>query len=85
MIYFQIVHTAYNVEEALVVEFDDSVITDKESELERKRDDALSFDIPQLTIWYLMDAYNISEQEASAMVMRKKEEEDQNTDGEEED
>ena len=77
--------TAYNTEETLVVEFDDSYIIDKESELERKRSDALSFDIPQLTIWYLMDAYNISEQEAAAMVMQKKEEEDQNTDGEDED
>ncbi len=73
--------TAYNVEEPLSIEFDDSYITDKESELERKRSDALSFDIPQLTIWYLMDAYNIPEEEATKMVMQKKEEEEQNTDG----
>lgn len=77
--------TSYNVEEKLSVEFDDSYITDKESELERKRNDALSFDIPQLTIWYLMDAYNIPEEEAAAMVMQKQEEKDQDSDGEEED
>lgn len=77
--------TAYNVEESLVVEFDDSYITDKESELERKRNDALSFDIPQLTIWYLMDAYNISEEEAKAMVMQKQDEEERDTDGDDED
>lgn len=77
--------SSYDVSEQLSVEFDDSYIIDKESELERKRSDALSFDIPQLTIWYLMDAYNISEEEATAMVMQKQEEEETNTDGDEED
>lgn len=68
--------TTYNVEEPLSIEFDDSYITDKESELERKRSDALSFDIPQLTVWYLMDAYNIPEAEAWKMVQQKQEEKD---------
>lgn len=77
--------SSYDVSEKLSVEFDDSYIIDKESELERKRSDALSFDIPQLTIWYLMDAYNISEEEATAMVIQKQEEEETNTDGDEED
>ena len=77
--------TSYDVAEELSVEFDDSYITDKELELERKRNDALSFDIPKLKIWYLMDAYNISEEEATAMVMQKQEEADQNTDGDETD
>lgn len=77
--------TSYDVSEELSIEFDDSYIIDKESELERKRSDALSFDIPQLTIWYLMDAYNISEEEATAMVIQKQEEEETNTDGDEED
>ena len=62
--------------EVLSIEFDDSYIIDKETELERKRNDALSFDIPKLTVWYLMDAYNISEEEATAMVMSKEEEEE---------
>lgn len=75
--------TSYNVEEPLSVEFDDSYITDREAELERKRNDATTFDIPQLLIWYLMEAYNLSEEEAAEMVMQKKEEEDQNADGEE--
>ena len=77
--------TSYNVTEELSIEFDDSYITDKESDLERKRNDALSFDIPQLTIWYLMDAYNISEQEAADMLQMKQEEEEQDADGEETD
>lgn len=77
--------TSYNVAEELAIEFDDSYITDKEAELERKRNDAMTFDIPQLTVWYLMDAYQLSEDEATAMVMQKKEEEEQDTGGEEDD
>ncbi|MBE5867979.1 MAG: hypothetical protein E7293_03345 [Lachnospiraceae bacterium] len=65
--------TSYDVAEPLLIEFDDSYITDKETELERKRNDAQSFDIPQLTVWYLMEAYNISEEQAWAMVQQKKE------------
>lgn len=77
--------TSYNQEEDIQVGFDDSYITDKEAELERKRNDALSFDIPQLTIWYLMDAYSLTEQEAAALVNAGKEEEEKDTGGEEED
>lgn len=66
---------AFNLEQDILVDFDDSYITDKEAELERKRNDALSFDIPELKIWYLMDAYSITEEEARAMVEVKQEEE----------
>ena len=75
---------AFNLEQDILVDFDDSYITDKEAELERKRNDALSFDIPELKIWYLMDAYSITEEEARAMVEAKQEEE-QDADGEDED
>ena len=74
----------FNLEQDILVDFDDSYITDKEAELERKRNDALSFDIPELKIWYLMDAYSITEEEARAMVEAKQEEE-QDADGEDED
>ena len=76
---------SFNLDQDIIVDFDDSYITDKEAELERKRNDAMSFDIQELTVWYLMDAYSLTEQEARALVMKKQEEEDQNTDGEEED
>lgn len=66
---------AFNLEQDILVDFDDSYITDKEAELERKRNDALSFDIPELKIWYLMDAYSITEEEARAMVEARQEEE----------
>ena len=79
----QFLGTGYDAEEKLSIEFDDSYIIDKESELERKRNDALSFDIPQLTVWYLMDAYNLSEQEAQKLVQQKQEQEDSKTEEEE--
>lgn len=57
--------TAYNVEEALSVEFDDSYVEDKQTKLEAMRADALSFtDVPILKVWYLMEKYNIPEEEA---------------------
>ena len=77
--------TSYNIDEDILIDFDDSYITDKEAELERKRNDALSFDIPQITIWYLMDAYNMAEEEATALVMQKQEEKEQDANGEDED
>lgn len=76
---------SFNIEQDIIIDFDDSYITDKESELERKRTDALSFDIPDLTVWYLMDAYSLTEEEARKMVEAKQQEEEQDTDGEEED
>ena len=57
--------TSWNLEEEITVDFDDSYVVDHQSELEGKRADALSFSsIPKLTIWYLMDKYNLSEEEA---------------------
>lgn len=75
---------SFNMDQEILVDFDDSYITDRESELERKRNDALSFDIPQLTVWYLMDAYSLTEEEARKMV-EERQEEDQKKDIEDED
>lgn len=65
----------YNIDTEIVVDFDDSLITNKEAELDRLRNDALSFDIPELTIWYLMQAYSLSEDEAAGLVQEKEERE----------
>ncbi len=74
---------SFNLEQDIIVDFDDSYITDKESELERKRTDALSFDIPDLTMWYLMDAYSLTEEEARKLVEEKQEQEQaEDTEGE---
>lgn len=64
--------TGYNADAGVVIDFDDSYVTDKETELERIRNDALQFDIPQLTIWYLMQAYSLTEKEAAALVQEKR-------------
>ena len=57
--------TAYDVEEALSIEFDDSYVEDKQTKLEAMRADALSFmEVPILKVWYLMEKYNIPEDEA---------------------
>ena len=57
--------TGYNVEETLSIEFDDSYIEDKQAKLESMRADALSFgDVPILKVWYLMEKYNLPEEEA---------------------
>ena len=75
---------SFNLDQEILVDFDDSYITDREAELERKRNDALAFDIPELTIWYLMDAYSLNEEEARKLVEAKQEEEHKK-DGEDED
>lgn len=58
----------FDIDEEVNIDFDDSYITDRATELERKRTDALSFDIPMLKVWYLMDAYNLAEDEAKKLV-----------------
>ena len=61
--------TSYNLDENLVIEFDDSYVEDKVAKLERLRTDALSFpEIKELTVWYLKDAYQLSEEESKEMV-----------------
>lgn len=76
---------SYNINEDIMVDFDDSYITDKESELERKRNDAVTFEIKELLIWYLQDAYNVTPEEAKAMIAQKEAEEDEDDEVEEQD
>lgn len=76
---------SFNLDQEILVDFDDSYITDREAELERKRNDALSFDIPELTVWYLMDAYSLPEEKARELVEAKVEKKEQDTGGEDED
>ena len=76
---------AFNLDQEILVDFDDSYITDREAELERKRNDALAFDIPELIVWYLRDAYSLAEEEARKLVEAKVEKEEQETGGEDDD
>lgn len=67
----------YNLDEEIMIDFDDSYITDKEAELERKRNDAVTFEIKELLQWYLQDAYNVTPDEAEGMIAQKKEDSDE--------
>ncbi|MCM1308053.1 MAG: hypothetical protein NC223_05585 [Butyrivibrio sp.] len=60
--------SSYDIDAEIMVDFDDSYVVDRESELERKRNDAQTFDIPILLLWYIMDAYNLSEEEAKKYI-----------------
>lgn len=75
---------AYSLDEEIMIDFDDSYITDKESELERKRNDAITFEIKELLQWYLQDAYNLTPEEAEKMITQR-EVEDPDKDEEEQD
>ena len=61
--------TSFNVEEKLSIEYDDSYVEDKQTKLEAMRADALSFaEVPILKVWYLMEKYNIPEEEAKKYI-----------------
>lgn len=67
----------YNLDEEIMIDFDDSYITDKETELERKRNDAVTFEIKKLLQWYLQDAYNVTPDEAESMIAQKEKDPDE--------
>lgn len=61
--------TAYNVEESLSIEFDDSYVEDKQTKLEAMRADALSFtDVPILKEMYLSEKYNVPMEEVKKWI-----------------
>lgn len=73
----------WNWEDEICINFDDSFITDRNSELESKRSDALSFSqISELTIWYLMDRYNLTEKEAEKIYGESQPDEDDDSETE---
>ena len=51
-------------DDEIAINFDDSYVTNKDEELKTTRDDAMSFNIPQLKIKYLCQKYGIDETEA---------------------
>ena len=60
---------SYSVDEELSIEFDDSYITDKETQLEAMRADAVSFpEIPWLLFTYIKTKYNLSDEEAQKYI-----------------
>ena len=60
---------SHSLEEALSIEFDDSYVEDKQSKLESMRADALSFgEVTILKVWYLMEKYNLTEEDAKKYI-----------------
>lgn len=61
--------TNFNITEPLVIEFDDSYVEDKVAKLEAMRADALSFpEVPWLKLHYLMEKYNLTEEDAKKYI-----------------
>lgn len=61
--------TNYDAEEGVSIEFDDSFVEDKNTKLDSMRTDALQFpDIPILKLWYIMERYNLPEDEAAKYI-----------------
>lgn len=61
--------TAWELDEEICVEFDDSYIEDKNSKLERMRADALSFpEVKEFTIQYVMEVLNCEREEAISYI-----------------
>ena len=70
----QFLGTSYNVDEPLSIEFDDSYVEDKQTKLEAMRADAISFsEVTILKVWYLMEKYNIPEEEARKYIQNAEE------------
>ena len=60
---------SHSLEEELSIEFDDSYVEDKVSKLESMRADALSFgEVSILKVWYLMEKYNLTEEDAKKYI-----------------
>lgn len=57
----------YVIDEVMV-DFDDSYVEDRQAVAKRMRDDALSFGIEKLTLWYFMKQYNLTEKEAQELL-----------------
>lgn len=73
------------VKEDVTVEYDDSYIEDRKAKLEQLRADAMTFDIPWLLVQYISQAYNMTEEEAQALIDKanEKREEENPTDEDE--
>ena len=77
----QFLGTHFNVKEELSIEFDDSYVEDKATKLETMRNDALSFpEVPELKKWYIMERYNLSEDEADEYIQTETPDEEETED-----
>lgn len=54
---------------AIEIDYDDTYIEDKQSKVQSLRNDALTFDIPQLKVMYFMRQYGFTEDEAKELLL----------------
>ena len=69
--------TSFDLDAEICIDFDDSYIEDKNTQIENMRADAVSFsDIPEFTIRYIMMRLNVDEDEAKRIYEGREEEQD---------
>lgn len=66
--FYNLTQNANIVIEEVKVDYDDSYVEDKSAVAEAMRNDALSFNIPKLQLWYFMKKYNLAEEEAQNLL-----------------
>lgn len=73
--------TTWNIDEEICIEFDDSYITDKQTEIDSMRADALSFpEVQEFLIQYIMMRLNCEKEEAIGYIQNAPEDNDEAND-----
>ena len=73
--------TSWNLDEDICIEFDDSYITDKQTEIDSMRADALSFpEVQEFLIQYIMVRLNCEREEAIGYIQNAPEDNDETND-----
>lgn len=80
--FYNLTQNANLIIEEVKVDYDDSYVEDKSAVAEAMRNDALSFDIPKLQLWYFMKKYNLTEKEAQQLLDQVEEKDDDTVDEE---
>jgi hypothetical protein len=80
--FYNLTQNANIVIEEVKVDYDDSYVEDKSAVAEAMRNDALSFNIPKLQLWYFMKKYNLAEEEAQQLLDGIEEKDDDTVDEE---
>lgn len=80
--FYNLTQNANLIIEEVKIDYDDSYVEDKSAVAEAMRNDALSFNIPKLQLWYFMKKYNLAEEEAKQLLDGIEEKDDDTVDDE---
>lgn len=80
--FYNLTQNANLIIEEVKIDYDDSYVEDKSAVAEAMRNDALSFNIPKLQLWYFMKKYNLTEKEAQQLLDGIEEKDDDTVDDE---